>query len=134
MLHPAFRELMLQENRRNLDRKLRQVLLREVPAEIAAAPIETVVLRLCCVHDEGVLDRLAALESVPKPTGPHVLAEVDGLVVAALPLGRGPALADPFRRTAHLMPLLELRAKQLANDRPRRSLANSGSLWRWSRA
>ena len=41
-------------------------------------------------------------------------AEIDGKVVAALPLRGGKVMADPFRPTAHLIPLLELRAKQLA--------------------
>ncbi len=50
----------------------------------------------------------------PPPSGRLVVAEVDGIVVAAYPLGNGTPLADPFRPTAHLMPLLELRARQLS--------------------
>jgi hypothetical protein len=38
--------------------------------------------------------------------------------VAALPLAGGPALADPFRSTAQLLPLLELRRRQLAPAHP----------------
>jgi hypothetical protein len=135
MMHPAFREMMLQENQRNLDRKLRHsYLLRErhVPA---APPAEPVMLRLSSVHDDEVLGRLAVLEGRRAPTGQHVVAEVRGVVVAALPLGPGSAIADPFRPTAHLIPLLELRAKQLAEDRPR---WRSRPVWRavrvWSRA
>jgi len=41
-------------------------------------------------------------------------------VVAALPLGGGEPLSDPFRPTAHLLPLLRLRASQLEGQpRPR---------------
>ena len=40
-------------------------------------------------------------------------------MVAAYPLGIGSPLADPFRPTAHLMPLLELRARQLAPEERR---------------
>jgi hypothetical protein len=41
------------------------------------------------------------------------VALVDGRLVAAQPIERGPMLADPFVRTAHLRRLLELRAEQL---------------------
>ena len=111
---------MLRDNQRDLERKLRHAyLLRE--HEPAAPPsAEPVLLRLSSVRDDEALTRLAALEGRPAPKGQHVVAEVGGVVVAALPLGAGPAIADPFRRTAQLMPLLELRAKQLADDRPRR--------------
>jgi hypothetical protein len=93
------------------------------------------MLRLSSVHDDEVLARLAVLEGRRAPSGQHVLAEVRGVVVAALPLGPGPALADPFRPTAHLIPLLELRARQLADDRPRRrSLPVRRLVRAWSRA
>ena len=58
----------------------------------------------------------------PVPRGRVVLAEVDGDIVAALPLGGGAALTDPFRPTAHLLPLLRLRAAQL-DRQPRRIAA-----------
>jgi hypothetical protein len=42
------------------------------------------------------------------------------VVVAALPLEAGPALADPSAPTSHIIPLLELRARQLTpQPRPR---------------
>jgi hypothetical protein len=47
---------------------------------------------------------------------------VDGRLVAALPLAGGHMLADPFVRTAHLLPLLELRAAQLREPVGRRHL------------
>ena len=72
------------------------------------------LLRLCTIADDPVLDRLAELEGQPQPKGRHVVAEVDGAVIAALPLAGGRPLADPFRFTAQLLPLLELRRKQLA--------------------
>jgi hypothetical protein len=40
-------------------------------------------------------------------------------------------LADPFRRTAHLIPLLELRAKQLVDTGPR---GRSRVVWRLARS
>jgi hypothetical protein len=77
-------------------------------------------LRVSRVHDDAALDRLAQLEGRPAPQGPRLVGEVGGTIVAALSLEPGPPLAGPFRSTAHLIPLLELRVKQLAHDRPRR--------------
>ena len=51
-----------------------------------------------------------------------MVALVDGRIAAALPLAGGALLADPFMRTAHLQRLLELRAAQLRQPEPRRSL------------
>jgi hypothetical protein len=122
-MHPTMHEMMLRANRRNLDRTLRKAPLRLEPSS-PAATAETVVLRLSTAWDDDSLDRLAELEGRTTPAGPHVVAEVGGAVVAALPLGRGPTLGDPFRPTAHLVPLLQLRAKQLMRDRvARRSRA-----------
>jgi hypothetical protein len=115
-MHPTMHEMMLRTNRRNLDRTLRKAPLRPEPIS-PAATAETVVLRLSTVWDDDSLARLAGFEGRTAPVGPHVVAEVGGAVVAALPLGRGPTLGDPFRPTDHLVPLLQLRAKQLMRDR-----------------
>jgi hypothetical protein len=61
--------------------------------------------------------RLAALDDRPAPAGDALLAFVDGELAAARPLGRGTVVADPFRRTAHLLALLDLRAQQDAGGR-----------------
>ena len=55
--------------------------------------------------------RLAALDSKPAPRGHVLLAEVEGDIPAALELETGTVYANPFRRTAHLVALLELHAK-----------------------
>ena len=55
------------------------------------------------------------LESRPVPTGRFVVAEVGGTVVAAAAARlRGARWPTRSGATAHLLPLLELRAKQLA--------------------
>jgi len=134
-MHSDFRQQLLRDNERNLERRARTAFLLSEPRGAPAA--EPVALRLCCVHDDDnrVLEQLAVLEGRATPTGPHVLAEVGGTVVAALPLGPGDVLADPFRPTAHLVPLLELRAKQLTNNRPRRrSLGLLTAVLGWGRA
>jgi hypothetical protein len=77
-----------------------------------------VTVRLAEDSDAQILVRLAALDSAEIPAGRTLLAAVDGETVAALPLSGGRAIADPFRRTAALVELLELRAAQLrAEDR-----------------
>jgi hypothetical protein len=48
------------------------------------------------------------------PSGPSLVAEVDGRLRAALPLHGGAPIADPCHRGAELIELLELRASQLA--------------------
>ena len=126
-MHPTMHEMMLRANRQKLDRTLRKALLRLEPIS-PAATAETVVLRLSTVWDDDSLARLAELEGRTTPAGPHVVAEVGGAVVAALPLGRGPTLGDPFRPTAHLVPLLQLRAKQLMRDRSARSSRPFGAI------
>lgn len=75
---------------------------------------QEVVIRFATQRDDARLARLAALDSGRAPSGETLIAEMAGEIVAALPLrGRRP-LADPFRPTADVVRLLELRAAQLA--------------------
>ena len=113
-MHPEFLQMTIDENEREILRRARNARLRR---ELSEGLPEPVLLRLCTITDDPTLDRLAELEGQPQPQGRHVVAEVDGAVVAALPLAGGPALADPFRSTAQLLPLLELRRRQLAPTR-----------------
>jgi hypothetical protein len=63
--------------------------------------------------DESALARLAALDSASPPRGPALIAEADSRMLAALPLGAGRPIADPFEPTAELVALLELRRTQI---------------------
>ena len=135
MMHPEFRQSLLHDHQRDLDRRARRALRSLSFDEPRRGTDDPVVLRLCCVHDDEALERLAALEGRSLPTGRFIVAEVGGIVVAALPLGCGGLLADPFRPTAQLVPLLELRADQLGASCTRRGrLAALGSALSWSRA
>src|SRR5437762_850681 len=120
-MHPFFGETMLRHNERELARRVARA---GVTRKAAAAPRrrveESVTLRLARPHDAAGLLRLAQLDSRPGPEGSYVIAEVEGEIVAALPLPSGEVVADPFRVTAHLVPLLELKAKQLTDARSRR--------------
>lgn len=97
---------------------------RHGPAAPATRPAEAVdvELRLCKAADDDALDRLAALAERSLPAGRLVVALVGGELVAALPLAGGTAITDPFRRTAQLVRLLELRAAQLRERPPRVAL------------
>ena len=68
----------------------------------------TVVIRAARGSDGEILERLARLDSQRPPTGDVLLAEQDGIVVAALAGDR--AIADPFRPTADLVALLRIHA------------------------
>lgn len=118
LYHPEIQRLMVEQKLETL----RHDAQHTVPTAPARADISRIALRLCRVGDDAELARLAALEGVDVPAGRFVLAEVDGRLVAALPLAGGEFLADPFVATAHLRRLLELRASQLREpgERPNR--------------
>jgi hypothetical protein len=80
-------------------------------ADLAAG--DDVVIRRGNGRDAKRLKRLAQLDSARVPAGPTLVAELDGMLVAALPLSGGAPLADPFAPTAPLVKLLELRRTQL---------------------
>lgn len=79
-------------------------------------PATQVTIRFATAADAPAIERLAALDSAQAPDGEVVLAEVDGEVVALVPLAPGRAVADPFRHTAEIVRLLELRASQLRKE------------------
>jgi hypothetical protein len=99
--------------------------------EPTLADRDPVVIRIDHVHDEEGLARLAVLNGAPAPKGDHVVAEVRGTIVAALPLNGGRTLCD-WIAAAHLVPLLELRARQITGEVPRRR--RGLGVLRWSRA
>lgn len=62
--------------------------------------------------DAAQVWRLALLDDRRAPKGPALLAYVDGELRAAVGLRDGHAVADPFTRTAELVDLLRLQARQ----------------------
>ncbi|HEV2874484.1 MAG TPA: hypothetical protein VGW14_04985 [Thermoleophilaceae bacterium] len=79
-----------------------------------------ITVRRSVAADRSELERLAALDSARPPTGPALVAEADSRMLAALPLGSGRPIADPFEPTAAVVALLELRAEQVAASPERR--------------
>jgi hypothetical protein len=94
--------------------------------------LDRVTVRHAHLGDEAALGRLAALDSARPPVGPTLVAESDARVLAALPLGSGRPIADPFEPTAELVALLELRREQLerANGSRRRLIERVRALLR----
>ena len=78
---------------------------------LSAAP--TVLIRAARGSDGDSLRRLAALDSARVPAGDVLIAEAEGAVVAAHSPTTGATIADPFRRTADVVELLELRGAML---------------------
>lgn len=83
---------------------------RELDTHRLAAWQSPVTVRLAAPADVGALERLAGLDSRPLPSGPHLVAERDGQIDAALSLSTGELIADPFHRTAELRELLRCHA------------------------
>ncbi|MBA3327657.1 MAG: hypothetical protein H0T43_05085, partial [Solirubrobacterales bacterium] len=82
-------------------------------------PTNAIVIRHATAADAAPLRDLAVLDSQASLTGPALIAEVDGVLRAALDLDDERVVADPFTRTADLVALLRLRARRLAAlDRP----------------
>ena len=82
-----------------------------------SAPSTGISIRLAGPADHEDVRRLAQLDSAPMRGGDALVAEVDGRIEAALPLDGGRPIADPFVPSAELVTLLELRARQLGEER-----------------
>jgi hypothetical protein len=91
---------------------------------IPPTPIaDPVLMRRAAITDAARIRELARLEDRRQPEGPFLVAEVAGEVVAALSLSSGVVVADPFRLTADVVAMLQLRGTQVSvadSDSPRR--------------
>jgi hypothetical protein len=76
-------------------------------------PPESVTIRRAGAADYESLVRLAGVDSKNVPPGNFLIAVVDGKGWAAVALESGEVLADPFRPTAHLVEMLQLRAARI---------------------
>ena len=121
MLHPYFayqmalqRVASLHEDAENYRRGREGKAYRRARAQSVhpPQPVRTAIqLRLSACRDE--LERLAALSDRPVQDGDWLVADLDGVPVAAVSIDDGSMLYDPFRPTAQLVSLLELRRKQV---------------------
>ena len=75
-------------------------------------PVRTAIqLRLSACREE--LERLAALSERPLQDGDWLVADLDGVPVAAVSIEDGTTVYDPFRPTSQAVSLLRLRRKQV---------------------
>ena len=129
-MHPEILRMAANERQADLlrtaaaARRAREARATELPAPRVGRDDTHVTLRLDRVWDSARLHELAAAAGRRVTDGPYVVTEVGGRIVAALPVDGGAPLADTAARTAHLLPLLELRAAQIrrVDLRPRRRL------------
>jgi len=81
-----------------------------------------ILIRRAYADDGPDLVRLAALDSAASlPASPLLVAELDGVLSAAVSLRDGSAIADLFRRTAEVVELLRRHAAASQRTEPRRS-------------
>jgi hypothetical protein len=100
-------------------RDVRDAVRRRASSDPAQTPVTRVTLRYASAGDAEPLRALARLDSGVVPSGPALVAEVDGRLRAALPLDGAAPLADPAHRGAELLDLLRLRATQLSGSAQR---------------
>jgi predicted ATP-grasp superfamily ATP-dependent carboligase len=88
---------------------------------------DSVAVRLAGPEDEAAIRRLASLDSKKVLGGPHLVAEADGDVIAALAIASDHAVSDPFRWTADVVELMKIRAAQLRAVPADATVAAAGS-------
>jgi len=78
------------------------------------------VIRQATIDDDDVLERLAALDGQRPLSGRALIGEIDGVPAAAVSLVDGRVVADPFKGTTQLVPLLIMRRRALKalSERP----------------
>jgi hypothetical protein len=82
-------------------------------ARPAARSLDEVSIRRLGEADTEALARVSGRDSAARPAGEVLGAELDGELIAAISIGTGEIVADPFVRTAAARSLLVLRAAQL---------------------
>jgi hypothetical protein len=77
-----------------------------------------ITIRRATDDDAKALDRLARLDSQRLPAGPHLIALVDAVPVAAVSLSSGRMVANPFASSESVVELLHERAGHLTGVTP----------------
>jgi hypothetical protein len=79
---------------------------------MTTASSSSISLRRAVSSDDAALNRLAQLDSQRLPAGTHLVAERDGVLIAALAQPSGTTIADPFVPSADAVALLRQWADQ----------------------
>lgn len=89
------------------------------PRTMLSMTSTALTLRPAHASDGDALERLAALDSARVPAGPHLVAERDGELIAAISESHAVAIADPFEPTGDAVALLHRWAAERATSTPR---------------
>jgi hypothetical protein len=81
---------------------------------------QSITIRRATPEDANAVERLAQLEGARTPDGELLVAEVDGELWAALELGSGALVADPFRPSGDVAAFLRRRFERLDGHGERR--------------
>ncbi len=111
-MHPELTHQIVLDKMTRFERDARRYRrAREVSAR-PPQPVRTAIqLRLSACREE--IERLAQLSERPLHEGDWIVADVDGVPVAAVSVEDGTTVFDPFRPTTQAVSLLKLRRKQV---------------------
>ena len=89
--------------------------MSRLPASLAReiGARDSITIRVFHEEDTDKLERLADLAGTELPGGELIVAESDGELIAAISVGNGMVMSDPFHVTSDLVALLRVRAAQL---------------------
>jgi hypothetical protein len=111
-MHPELSLMMANDRIAGLQRDARRYRRARASSARAPQPVRTAIqLRLAACREE--LERLAALSEQPLRDGDWIVADVDGVPVAAVSVEDGTTVYDPFRPSLQAVSLLKLRRKQV---------------------
>ena len=96
-----------------LDAVARRSALRRRRTADAAELDAPITIRFAARCDRKAIARLAQLDGHRLPEGRRLVAESAGRILAAVEIGSGRTIADPFEPTGSIAQLVALRAEQL---------------------
>jgi hypothetical protein len=111
-MHPELTHQMVLHKMAGFERDARRYRRAREATARPPQPVRTAIqLRLSACREE--LERLALLSERPLHEGDWIVADVDGVPVAAVSVENGTTVYDPFKPTAQVVSLLKLRRKQV---------------------
>ena len=112
MMHPELMRQVAMSRMDDFNRSAAQYRQAHEDRVRRSQPVRTAIeLRLSACREE--LERLAALSERPLHEGDWIVADVDGVPVAAVAVDDGTTVYDPFKPISQAVSLLELRRKQV---------------------
>lgn len=111
-MHPELSLMMAGDRIAGLQRDARRYRRTRASSTRPPQPVRTAIqLRLSACREE--IERLAELSEQPLHDGDWLVADVDGVPVAAVAVEDGATLYDPFSPSLQAVSLLKLRRKQV---------------------